>query len=115
MSITNEQVQLGVKPLMSEFKDQFRSVLSYFVHEIHDTGHCYISDYEDLQGTDSSMYEFLRDRGVQAKFGIAIHDKNNMIIGFVCAEFLDKTKANTNIIDKCLVSKQQVFEMLLNL
>lgn len=115
MSITNEQVQLGVKPLMSEFKDQFRSVLSYFVHEIHDNGHCYIEDYEKLQDVDSSMYEFLRDRGVQAKFGIALHDKNGMIIGFVCAEFLDKANADIRTIDKSLTSKQQVFETLLNL
>ena len=44
MSITNEQVQLGVKPFISEFKDQFRSVLAYFVKQLNDTDYCYIDN-----------------------------------------------------------------------
>ena len=63
MSMTNEQVQLGVKPIISTFKDQFRSVLAYFVKEINEKGYCYIDDFEDLQSIDAGTYEFLRDRG----------------------------------------------------
>lgn len=68
MSMTNEQVQLGVKPFISDFKDQFRSVLSYFVKELNDKGYCYIENYESMIDKDTSMYEFLKDREIEAKF-----------------------------------------------
>lgn len=68
MSMTNEQVQLGVKPFISDFKDQFRSVLSYFVKELNDKGYCYIENYESMINKDTSMYEFLKDREIEAKF-----------------------------------------------
>lgn len=115
MSMTNEQVQLGIKPLMTEFRDQFRSVLAYFVKELNDTGYCYIKDFEDIKTKDSSMYEFLRDIAIQAKFGIAIKNCDNTVIGFICLEYVDKTKANVDVIDKVLKDKQKVFETLLSL
>ena len=82
MSMTNEQVQLGVKPVIQDFKDQFRSVLSYFVKQLSDKGKCYIPDLEGIQNIDPSMYEFLKDRGLQAKFGLAIHNRDGIVIRF---------------------------------
>lgn len=115
MSITNEQVQLGVKPFISEFKDQFRNLLAYFVQQLEGQGYCYIEDSETLKDKDISTYEFLKSRGIQAKYGIAIRDNNGMIIGFVSVEYLDKTKANTKIVDEVFKEEQKVFETLLNL
>ena len=115
MSMTNEQVQLGVKPFIQDFKDQFRNVLAYFTKQLSATGICYIPNLECIQSEDSSMYEFLKERGIQAKFGLAIHDCNNCVIGFICLEFEDKTKADVDLIDKSLKSKQPIFETLLNL
>ena len=117
MSMTNEVTDVGVKPVISEFKDQFRNVLAYFVKEIGTNGYCYIDDYEKMKTIDYPMYDFLLCRNVQAKFGVAIHsdgDDNN-VIGFVCLEFLDKSKANIDIIDKELKQKEDVLETLLNL
>lgn len=115
MSITNEQVQLGVKPFISEFKDQFRNLLAYFVQQLDEKGYCYIQDSETLKDKDISTYEFLKDRGIQAKYGMAIRDNNGMVIGFVSVEYLDKNNANTQIIDKVFKEQQKVFETLLNL
>lgn len=117
MSMTNEVTNLGVKPVISEFKDQFRNVLAYFVKEIGEKGFCYIPDFEKIKATDYSMYEFLSDRGVQAKFGVAIHSDEgvNNVIGFVCLEFLDKTKADVKVIDEILKQKASSLETLLNL
>lgn len=115
MSITNEQVQLGVKPFMSDFKDQFRNVLAYFVKELDSKGFCYIEDCGLLKTVDTSMYEFLTSRDIQAKFGIAVHDINHNVIGFICSEYLDKTKVDTKIIDKSFNDKKQIIETLLNL
>ena len=114
MSMTNEQVQLGVKPIISTFKDQFRSVLAYFVKEINEKGYCYIDDFEDLRSIDAGTYEFLRDRGVEAKYGFAIHNTDNTI-GFVCIEYNDKSKARPDLVDKVFKDKQKVMETLLSL
>ena len=115
MSMTNEQVQLGVKPFMSEFKDQFRNLLSSFVQQLDENGYCYLDDIETLRDKDISTYEFLKDRGIQAKYGMAISDNNGMVIGFVSVEYLDKRNANVQIIDKVFKEQQKVFETLLNL
>ena len=115
MSVTNEQVQLGVKPIMPEFKDQFRNVLSYFVKELDLKDFCYIPDCDQLKEVDTGMYEFLTSRDIQAKFGVAIHDSAHNIIGFICIEYIDKTKANLDIIDKSFNDKKQIIETLLNL
>lgn len=117
MSMTNEITDVGVKPVISEFKDQFRNVLAYFVREIQEKGYCFIPDAEKMKDIDYSMYDFLTCREVQAKFGIAIHSPNNPdnVVGFVCLEYLDKTKANEEIIKEQLKQKEAVLETLLSM
>lgn len=114
MSMTNEVVALGVKPFIMDFKDQFRSVLSYFVKEINDKNYCYIDNYEDMQLIDTSMYEFLRDRNIQAKYGIGIKNNSEMVIGFVCVEYSNKDNIDKENIIKILNEKELIFEYLLN-
>lgn len=115
MSITNEQVQLGVKPFITEFKDQFRSVLAYFTKQLNDTGYCYIKDVDDMQSIDASMYEFMLTRGVVAKFGMALYGAEHSVIGFVCAEYLNKEDIKAEKIDVCFKENRKVFETLLSL
>lgn len=115
MSMTNEQVQLGVKPVISSFKDQFRSGLAYLTRELNKYGICYISDYNTLQDVDNSMYEFMLDRGIQADYCIAVCNESKMVIGFISVEFINKDKANKDIINKALNDKQKVVETLLSL
>lgn len=115
MSMTNEQVKFGVKAFMPEFRDQFRSVLSFFVKELNDNGQCYIVDVEDLKNVDNSMYDFMVGRGIQAKYGIAIRNHEDTVIAFVSLEFINKELADVNQIDKILKDKQKVFETLLSL
>lgn len=123
MSMTNEVTNIGIKPLISDFKDQFRNVLAYFVKEINDSGYCYINDSEDIKSIDYGMYDFMSNRGIKSKYGIALHqsisddcnEKN--IIGFICLEFLDDRKyvANVDIIDSELRREQAILETLLSL
>lgn len=113
MSMTNERMQVGIKPLMPEFRDQFRSVLSYFVHEIDSKGQCYIADLEEIKSFDVGTYEFLKARNIQAKFGLGIKDHDGMTIAFVCAEFRFKEQANLEKIDNVLKHKQSALTALL--
>lgn len=115
MSMTNEQVQLGVKPLITDFKDQFRNLLAYFVQQLEETGVCYIEDRDTLKHVDISTYEFLKDRGIQAKFGIALKDESGMVIGFLSVEYINKQNVDITIIDKVLKGQRRVFETLLSL
>lgn len=116
MSMTNEQVQLGVTPIMNNFKDIFRSTLAYFVKELDESGYCYINDSNDLKETDISMYEFLSSRGVQSKYGIALNNSTkDMVIAFICIEFMDKDLVDLSKIDRVLNEKQKILETLLNL
>lgn len=115
MSITNEQVKFGIKPFMPEFKDQFRSVLAYFVKELNDNGYCYISNVEDLKDIDNSMYDFMKGRGIKSKFGIAIRDHRSTVIAFICIEYLNNSAVDVNKIDRVLKDKQKIVESLLSL
>lgn len=113
MSMTNEQVKFGVKAFMPEFKDQFRSTLSYFTKELNDVGYCYIKDHEDLKNVDNSMYDFMSLRGIESAFGIALKDKDGTIIAFIALEFINKELVDLNKIDRVLKDKQKVVETLL--
>ena len=89
--------------------------MKHFVKEINDRGFCYIDDFEDLQNIDAGTYEFLRDRGVEAKYGFAIHSSEGSVIGFVCIEYNNKNNAKPDIVDKVFKDKQKVMETLLSL
>lgn len=115
MSMTNEQVKFGVKAFMPESKDQFRSVLAYFVRELNDNNECYISNIEDLKNIDNSMYDYMRGKGIESKFGIAIRNRENTVIAFVSAEFINKELVDLNKIDRVLKDSRKVFETLLSL
>ena len=114
MSMTNERIQLNVKPFISEFKDQFRSVLGYFVNEIGKNGYCYINNVDEMIEKDIGMYEFMCNRGIESKFGYAIHDKDKCVIAFICAEFIDKKDANEKTINNSFKEHYREIERLLN-
>lgn len=115
MSMTNEQVKVGVKPFMSEFKDQFRSVIAYITRSLNETGYCYISDAEEMKTVDAGTYEFLLNRGIESKYCMAIHSNDGTVIGFVCVEYIKKETARPDLVDKVFKEKQKVLETLLNL
>lgn len=115
MSITNEQVQVNVRPFMQDFKDQFRSTLAYFVNELDRTGFCFITNLEEIKTVDTSMYEFLKLRNIEAKCGMAIHNRQGTVIAFVCIEFMDKNDVDLVKIKESFNKHKEAFETLLNL
>lgn len=70
MSMTNEKFQVDGKSFMNQFKDQFRSVLGYFVNEINEVGHCYINNVESMSTLDVGVYEFMKNRNIDAMYRI---------------------------------------------
>lgn len=116
MSMTNEQVKVGVKPFMPEFKDQFRSVISYITKSLNDKSYCYINSAEEVKEVDPGTYEFLVNRGIESKYCMAVHNtQENYVIGFVCIEYIEKENARPDLVDKVFKEKQKILETLLNL
>lgn len=100
MSMTNEVVNIGVASMMGEFKDVFRSLLAYWCHEIETKSYCVIDDVENLKNIDLTMYQYLKTRNIEAKYGLPLKDMNNNTIGFMCIEFLDKNNFDIDKIYK---------------
>lgn len=90
MSMTNEVINIGVASMMTSFKDIFRSFLAYWCHEIEENGYCIIEDTENIKEQDITLYQYLKTINVQAKYGMALKDNYNNVIGILCIEFLDK-------------------------
>lgn len=115
MSMTNEVVNLGVAPMMADFKDLFRSLLAYWCHEIETNDYCIISDVEKLKDIDITMYQYLNVRNIEAKYGVRLKDSENNVIGFICVEFLNKTEFDIEKINKSMAKNFPKIETLVAL
>lgn len=115
MSMTNEETRIGISPIASTFQNQFRSVLAYFVRELNLHNTCYIKDSEDLKTVDTSMYEFLNSRNVKSKYGMAIRSSDNVVIGFICVEYVDEPNTNVELVDRVLLENHNTIETLLTM
>ena len=114
MSMTNEKTQPKIKSIMSQCKDQFRSALGYFVNKIAETGHCCIFDIEEMKSKDVGMYELMSSRGIEAKCGYGIKDKDGMVIAYICVEYEHKENAIKENIQKAFMEHHIEIERLLN-
>ncbi len=115
MSMTNEVVNLGVAPMMAEFKDLFRSLLAYWCHEIETNDFCVIKDAEELKNKDITMYQYLTVRNIESKYGIALRDVDNNTIGFICVEYLNKRDFNLDKIQSVMSKDFPKIEALISL
>lgn len=115
MSMTNEVVNRGVAPLMGDFKDLFRSYLAYWCHELEIKGKCVIKDTNEMQNVDINMYEYLKTRNIEAKYGLALTNLEGDIIGFICVEYLDKKDFDLKKIEVTLEKQGKKIETLITL
>lgn len=116
MSMSNEICAAGIEHITNSFQNQLRSSFSYWVKELNETGVCYIKDIEDIKSVDDSIYQYMEQTGVKAKFGIAIRNNiTNIVIGYICMDFLNKADVNLEQITHCLDDKRKKIETLLNL
>ena len=114
-SITNEVTNAGVKPIMSEFQNQFRSIMAGVCEEIDRKGYSYITPNEKSELIDPATIELMKDRGIKYMYCRALRNQNNYIIGFIAVTFMinNQEKPNEEIIDLCLKDKSQKISALL--
>ena len=115
MSMTNEAVNIGVASMMGEFKDLFRSLLAYWCHKIESNEYCLIKDTEELKNKDITMYQYLAQRNIEAKYGVGLKDNQGDIIGFICIEYLKKEDLDINKINKSMRTHFPKIEALISL
>ena len=114
MSMTNEQVKLSVQPLITEFKDQYRMSLSYFVNKLRDDGKCYIKNVEDIKEFDASTYEFMKFKEINSLYGRAIKGPEGNVIAFIGLQYEGKNIPNDTLIDDAFDKYYSTFEKALN-
>ena len=115
MSVTNEVVNIGYKPVIQDFQNQFRSMLNIVCRQLAETGESYIPTLETIKTQDVGTYEFLKNRGVRAMYSKALRNQNNYVIGFITVTFMEDNKIEENIenIEKTLDDKAKQISALL--
>ena len=84
VSITNEAVNRGYKPIMSEFQNQFRAMVGYPVNQIDMTGHCIVRDLNEIKDADIGTYELLKARKVRSFYCHKVTNKDGYVVGALC-------------------------------
>lgn len=102
MSMTNEVVNIGIAPMMSDFKDIFRSLLSYWCHKVEEDKIYYIENPEKIKNIDTTMYQYLKTRNIGAEYGAVLEDYNKNAIGFLYVEYLDGKHFDINRINEAV-------------
>lgn len=117
MSMTNEVVSLGKKPIMGDFQNQFRSMIAIICESLNTLGQSYISDVEEIKGSDLGTYEVLKGRGIASIYCRPIHSINNYVIGFVGLSYAtdNKNKRNVETISYYLEDTAQGISALMQL
>lgn len=116
LSMTNEQVNLGRKPIQSEFQNQFRSIVAIICEEVEEKGFCYINNIEDIKDVDMGTYELLKMRKVRSCYTRGIKSPSGYIIGGLMIVYSEDNKNEPPIekIDKYLSEKANQISTLLN-
>lgn len=116
MSMSNEKCAAGVIHLINSFQNQLRSSFAYWIKELNEKGYCFIEDIEDIKNIDNSIYQYMKQTGVKAKYGVAItNNATGVVIGYLCMDFLNKDDVNLEQVKYCLDDKRKKIETLLNL
>ena len=67
-----------------------------------------------MKDIDAGMYDFMSSRGVHSKYGVSIVNRENLLIGFICIEYLTEHKVDTNNISRTLMNNKAKIETLLD-
>lgn len=107
MSVTNESFQIEESPLMPCLRDQFRTIFSEGMKLLDTDGEFIVDDLEKLKNVDNSMYSFMRERGDEQAFHVALHDADGMVIGYLLVLYSVRNK-NRGIADDIMPKIKQV-------
>ena len=96
VSITNEAVNRGYQMIMSDFQNQFRAMVGYPVNLIDTTGHCLVSNLEEIKDADIGTYELLKARKVRSFYCHKVTNEAGYVVGALCILYNDNNKFKEN-------------------
>ena len=116
MSMSNEKCAAGIIHILGSFQNQLRSFSTLLVKELNEKGICFIEDIENIKNIDNSIYQYLKQIGIKAKYAIAITNiKTNCVIGYMSIDFASNEHIDIEQVKHCLQDKKLKIEALLNL
>ena len=116
MSMSNEKCAAGIMHVQHSFQNQLRSFSTLLCKELNEKGICFIENVENLANIDNSLYQYMKQVGITAKYAIAItNTKNGSVIGYLTIDFANDERINLEQVKRCLNDKKLKIEALLNL
>ena len=117
VSITNEAVNRGYKPIMSDFQNQFRAMVGYPINLIDTTGHCIVRNLDEIKDADIGTYELLKARKVRSFYCHKITNEDGYVVGALCILYNNdnKKEENPDNIDKYISHMAEQISAVLNL
>ena len=117
VSITNEAVNRGKKPIMSDFQNQFRAMVGYPVNLIDTTGHCIVRNLDEIKDADIGTYELLKARKVRSFYCHKITNEDGYVVGALCILYNtdNKKEENPDKIDKYISHMAEQISAVLNI
>lgn len=117
VSITNEAVNRGYKPIMSDFQNQFRAMVGYPINLIDTTGHCIVKNLDEIKDADIGTYELLKARQVRSFYCHKITNEDDYVVGALCILYNNdnKKEENPDNIDKYISHMAEQISAVLNL
>ena len=61
------------------------------------------------------MYQYLITRHIEAKYGTVLKDDDGNILGFICIEYLDKTRFDIDKINKTIQNNLPKIQTLVSI
>ena len=116
MSMSNEKCAAGVIHILHNCQNQLRTFSTYLMNELNEKKYCFIEDVENLKDVDNSLYQFMKQLGIKAKFMKAITDiKNGVVIGYISIDYANNEHIDLDKVQHSLEDNRMKIEALLNL
>lgn len=116
MSMSNEKCAAGIMHIQRNFQNQLRSFSTLLGKELNEKGICFIENVENVKNIDNSLYQYMKQVGIVAKYTTAItNTKTGVVIGYLSIDFGNNEHINLEQVKHCLNDKKLKIEALLNL
>ena len=115
MTMTNEVVHPGVKPVSEDFRGVLRSNYYWADSQLREHGQLFIHDIETLRGLDESLYLYFKETGVKAAYYASLRNKYDVPIGIIGISYSKRNPADLEQIKHCLHDKKMRVEAVLEL
>ena len=94
-SCTYEVFKAGNHPVQQRCINLPTNCMPQFIHKITEDGRFVCNDLEELKESMPSTYNFKKSIDVGSFYDIAIHNKDNNIIGFIAIHWFNKNNMKT--------------------